>query len=184
MEAHVLKALYKLAKDIIEGGPGAQIRLDESLFQDSDTNQISLTLKNYKRPNGVATQIFNVDLVNYQGSLDDKNLVVATRFSSNYRDSFLHVPYSQEETPNKNISALQVKGGSTLSLAPTKLISNGTGEPAVNVDAVAFDSAGPVSKKNPNLGFLMGASKNNSPSPPNNKRVPSLQLENVPEEEN
>lgn len=84
MEAHILKALYKLAKDIIEGGPGAQIRLDDSLFYDNDTNSVSFTLKNYKRPNGVATQIFDVNLVNYQGSLDDKNLFVATRFSTNH----------------------------------------------------------------------------------------------------
>ena len=55
MEAKCLRALYKLAKDIIEGGPGSQIRLDESLFDGSDTDKISLTLKNYKRPNGVAT---------------------------------------------------------------------------------------------------------------------------------
>ena len=55
METHCLKALYKLAKDILEGGPGSQIRLDKSLFDGKDTNRISLTLKNYKRPNGVAT---------------------------------------------------------------------------------------------------------------------------------
>ena len=71
MEAHCLKALYKLAKDIIEGGPGAQIRLDESLLADGDCNQVSLTLKNYKRPNGVATQIFDVDLVSYQTALEN-----------------------------------------------------------------------------------------------------------------
>ena len=55
MEAKCLRALYKLAKDIIGGGPGSQIRLDESLFDGSDTDKISLTLKNYKRHNGVAT---------------------------------------------------------------------------------------------------------------------------------
>ncbi len=65
METHCLKALYKLAKDILEGGPGSQIRLDKSLFDGKDTNRISLTLKNYKRPNGVATQIFDVNLINY-----------------------------------------------------------------------------------------------------------------------
>ena len=65
MEMNVLKALYKLAKDIIDSGPGSQIRLDESLFDDSDNNRICLTLKNYMRPNGVATQIFGVDLVGY-----------------------------------------------------------------------------------------------------------------------
>lgn len=55
MEMHHMKALYKLAKDILEGGPGTQIRLDESLFQSFDSNRISLTLKNYHRPKGVAT---------------------------------------------------------------------------------------------------------------------------------
>ena len=29
-----------------------------------------MTLKNYKRPNGVATQIFDVDLVNYEPAID------------------------------------------------------------------------------------------------------------------
>ena len=51
----MLKALYKLAKDILDSGPGSKIRLDESLFDDSDNNRICLTLKNYERPNGVAT---------------------------------------------------------------------------------------------------------------------------------
>ena len=69
MEMHHMKALYKLAKDILEGGPGTQIRLDESLFQSFDSNRISLTLKNYHRPKGVATQIFNVDLIGYATSL-------------------------------------------------------------------------------------------------------------------
>ena len=55
MEMRVLKALYKLAKDILDSGPGSQIRLDESLFASDDTNKISFTMKNYKRPNGVAT---------------------------------------------------------------------------------------------------------------------------------
>ena len=55
MEMHVLKALYKLAKDILDSGPGSPLRLDESLFGDDDSNRISLTLKNYKRHNGVAT---------------------------------------------------------------------------------------------------------------------------------
>ena len=65
MEMHCLKALYKLAKDILEGGPGSQIRLDTTLFNGDDCDRISFTLKNYKRPNGVATQIFNVDLIGY-----------------------------------------------------------------------------------------------------------------------
>ena len=65
METHILSALYKLAKDILDSGPGQRIRLDESLFVGTDTNRISLTLKTYKRPAGMATQIFNVDLIGY-----------------------------------------------------------------------------------------------------------------------
>ena len=92
MEMHVLKALFKLAKDIIDSGPGTQIRLDncaldpnfEKLLFPSKSKKesgkeleqekpamISLTMKNYQRPNGVATQINNVDLtglVNFAGS--------------------------------------------------------------------------------------------------------------------
>ena len=65
METITLRALYKLAKDILSCPPGGSVRLDESLFNGDDTNRISLTLKNYKRPGGVATQIFNVDLIGY-----------------------------------------------------------------------------------------------------------------------
>ena len=83
METKILKALYKLAKDILDSGPGQQIRLDESLFPREDTNRVSLTLKNYKRPHGVATQIFNVDLVGYQTAVDDNKVLVATAGSSN-----------------------------------------------------------------------------------------------------
>ena len=71
MEFSHLKAIYKLAKDILDSGPGSQIRLDKSLFDDRDTNQISMTLKNYNRPNGVATQIFNVKLIDYETSKSD-----------------------------------------------------------------------------------------------------------------
>jgi len=101
-----VKALYKLAKDIIEGGPGSQIRLDDSLFDGNDKNEISLTLKNYKRPNGVATQIFDVELVNYQNALDQKdNFLVATRFSSNIKESMMAISEALE-APNKNIMQL------------------------------------------------------------------------------
>lgn len=55
METNILSALYKLAKDILDSAPGEKVRLDESLFINEDTNRISLTLKTYKRPNGVAT---------------------------------------------------------------------------------------------------------------------------------
>lgn len=83
MEMHCLKALYKLAKDIIEGGPGSQIRLDTSLFDGKDSSKISLTLKNYKRPSGVATQIFNVNLIGYSKHIDDEKMLVATHGSTN-----------------------------------------------------------------------------------------------------
>ena len=85
MEMRVLKALYKLAKDILDSGPGSQIRLDESLFHNDDTNKISLTLKNYKRPSGLATQIFNVKLIGYQKSLENDNMLIATQHSSNHK---------------------------------------------------------------------------------------------------
>ena len=55
MEMKRLRALYKLAKEILESEPGSMIVLDKSLFLNDDVNQISLTLKNYERPNGVAT---------------------------------------------------------------------------------------------------------------------------------
>lgn len=103
-----MKALYKLAKDIIEGGPGSQIRLDESLFEDTDKNQICLTLKNYNRPNGVATQIFDVDLSTYETAGDKQdNFVVATRFSTNSRQ--MSIKPMDESGPNKNIAMLKAK---------------------------------------------------------------------------
>ena len=55
MELKRLNALHKLAKDILSSEHGAKVTLDESLFEDIETNKISLTLKNYQRPNGVAT---------------------------------------------------------------------------------------------------------------------------------
>ena len=61
-----LKALHKLAKDILASEPGSKIDLNEELFQNTDTDQISFTLKNYERPNGVATQIFGVELIGYE----------------------------------------------------------------------------------------------------------------------
>ena len=75
---HILKALYKLAKDILESGPGSHIRLDESLFDSEDTNKVSFTMKNYKRPSGLATQVFNVKLIGYQKSLEDDQMLIAT----------------------------------------------------------------------------------------------------------
>ena len=59
MEVRRLNALHKLAKDILQSDPleptSPKVTLDETLFQDKETNKISLTLKNYERPNGVAT---------------------------------------------------------------------------------------------------------------------------------
>ena len=83
MEMNILKALYKLAKDILDSGPGSQVRLDESLFNPKDTNRISLTLKNYERPNGVATQIFEVDLIGYKTDQNDDKMHFATAKSCN-----------------------------------------------------------------------------------------------------
>ena len=101
MEMHCLKALYKLAKDILEGGPGSQIRLDTTLFNGDDCDRISFTLKNYKRPNGVATQIFNVDLIGYQPSLLSQKFVVATAGSTNHRPSVIMVNDEFEARPLK-----------------------------------------------------------------------------------
>ena len=55
MQVDRLKALHKLAKDIIERKHESLIKFNESLFSDEDTNKISMTLKTYNRPNGVAT---------------------------------------------------------------------------------------------------------------------------------
>ena len=80
MEVRRLNALHKLAKDILQSDPvphepnSPKVTLDETLFQDKETNKISLTLKNYERPNGVATQIFDVDLIGYEKDEDDKSM--------------------------------------------------------------------------------------------------------------
>jgi hypothetical protein len=84
METHILNALFELAKDILAAETGATVKLDKVLFDSSDSNRISLTLKNYNRPGGVATQIFNIDLIGYAPSIADKNLLVATAGSSNH----------------------------------------------------------------------------------------------------
>ena len=55
MEVKRLKALHKLAKDILNSEKGTRVTLDERLFSDIETNKISLTVKNYDRPNGMAT---------------------------------------------------------------------------------------------------------------------------------
>ena len=55
MEMQNLKSLLKLAKDILEGPAKVKPHLDKRLFKSDDTNRISFTLKNYERPQGVAT---------------------------------------------------------------------------------------------------------------------------------
>ena len=55
METQILHALYKLASDILKSEPHAPVKLDWSPFDGEDSNRIVMTLKNYKRPNGVAT---------------------------------------------------------------------------------------------------------------------------------
>ena len=40
-------------------------------------------MKNYKRPNGVATQVFETQLIGYEKSLEADNLLIATQKSSN-----------------------------------------------------------------------------------------------------
>ena len=69
MQVDRLRALHKLARDIIYAGPYSVIKLDESLFNDDDHNQISMTLKTYARPNGVATQIHNINLEKFKVQL-------------------------------------------------------------------------------------------------------------------
>ena len=93
---------------------------------------------------------------------------MATRFSSN--------------TFNRQQSINPFTGG-LLSLAPTKLVSSGTGEPNHGIDSAQFDS-GKGQRRDPNLGFLLaGKITQDSPSP-KSKRLPSnMQLENVIEEE-
>ena len=46
------------------------------MFNGDDTNQISLTLKNYKRPAGVATQINNVNLNGFINLMGNQSLKV------------------------------------------------------------------------------------------------------------
>ena len=47
--------MRKLAEQIIDGIHPRDIQIDEELFSDKDGDEISLTLKNYNNPNGVAT---------------------------------------------------------------------------------------------------------------------------------
>ena len=72
MEVKRLNALHQLAKDILNSEKGTQVTLDEELFSDKDTNKISLTVKNYDRPNGMATQLFDVEMVAYEKDEDNQ----------------------------------------------------------------------------------------------------------------
>ena len=64
-----------------------------------------MTLKNYKRPNGVATQIFDVDLVNYEPAIDQTgDFVVAGRYSSNQRFSAANGSNIEYESSNHESS--------------------------------------------------------------------------------
>ena len=93
---------------------------------------------------------------------------MATRFSSNTFNRQLSV------NPGTN---------SLLSLAPTKLVSSGTGEPNYGIDSAQFDS-GKGQRRDPNLGFLLaGKITQDSPSPKSKRRPQNMQLENVIEEE-
>ena len=47
MDINILKALFKLAKDILDNPIGSKVTLDEGLFTRHDMNSISLTLKDY-----------------------------------------------------------------------------------------------------------------------------------------
>ena len=73
MQVNILTALYKLADDIIHSDESGHrnVRFDVSLLDRGkyDTNEISLTLKNYERPNGVATQIFDVPLHDFKKTM-------------------------------------------------------------------------------------------------------------------
>ena len=57
MRPELMKALLKLAQDVINGN---QIEFDSALLDPRDQFKICLTLKNYKFPKGVSTQIHGV----------------------------------------------------------------------------------------------------------------------------
>ena len=118
-----------------------------------------MTLKNYKRPNGVATQIFNVNLIGYQPSLMSSQLVVATHNSTNkdldkptpskseepkkaYGSQMQEIP--EEDDNRRSIKGVPVQASlasmPTGMLSPAKLISVNTGEPPELVNAANFES--------------------------------------------
>ena len=67
MEVKIAEGLEKLAQAILQdsGKAGSKVTLDESLdlFSGHETDRITFTLKNYKMPHGVATQIFATDII-------------------------------------------------------------------------------------------------------------------------
>ena len=74
MEVRIADGLEKLAQAILKdsGKAGSKITLDQTLglFSGQDTDRITFTLKNYKMPYGVATQIFNTDIIGNQKEED------------------------------------------------------------------------------------------------------------------
>ena len=74
------------------------------MFDDSNTNRICLTLKNYYRPNGVATQIFDVNLVGYEASVGSDKMLIATAYSSNVKEQDQDSEQDKKE-PAKDVSA-------------------------------------------------------------------------------
>ena len=78
------------------------------MFDDSNTNRICLTLKNYYRPNGVATQIFDVNLVGYEASVGSDKMLIATAYSSNVKQDEKNSDSDGDK--NKNEAAKEVNG--------------------------------------------------------------------------
>ena len=113
MEKKRLAALHQLASDIMkarnDGPRSKRVSLNEELFNDADCDQISFTLKNYKRPSGVATQIFNVFLSNIdpitgevtfsdQVAQEDDSISFLEMRSFSLADSGQSIPQSKKQT--------------------------------------------------------------------------------------
>ena len=63
--------------------------MDQVVFPKEDTDRISLTLKNYNRPQGLATKIFNVDFSEYQKDPEDEQMLVASPCLITHRSSLV-----------------------------------------------------------------------------------------------
>ena len=100
----------KLANDILKDE--TKPVLDKRLFKSSDTNRISFTLKNYERPYGVATQIFNVKLIGYE-KFKDSNLLVATNKSMNIDRNELSIMKSSDSVIRNMQNATSLKSVTT-----------------------------------------------------------------------